>query len=1227
MGSNKFSRALGHLKSTSIDEKIRLLDEQPTNNTSGIYTDEPSTLVTTTLNPELNELDLSQDDTSENGTDTSGLFMPDGTILTEEPPGDTSYILGPMAAMYYTWSYPWTMIGYIRQADRKFVNLGRIDGKLSDWDGSIGNAQSGTGTFISYGQLTPEQALWFRDVQKQPGATNDPSTYNYYAFYPGPPSQAPDEFGRYPCVITGVSKRRDVTTGQLPTPKSINDISTSFPFLNNKTFANIFSLLLGTDDSGIFNSLANSILNSPLGKAGDVFIGYLTGQLPNVIDNNFLGQDYVDMVFANMQVGYDRNGNLISVAGDNVLGSAQNPTYNPTTNQIEVNFNYDFDTNAEAIAKEPEKYNYKPGMNRLAMNIASILGGNYGLDSIPVPLAGWAVQIAKSVGGAKQTPGKITISPSDLQQKNPDLFNQLVNRGDFSADAATKPSQNKQASTEGIKLDPKSAIESIKQNAPPEVKMALEPSMDNFNKLSSSQKTSIMKDMKKQFMSNYSGSNYDMSGVSGSTKKYYQSRFSAMQKDAAKTKFENGYMITQLPNGVVQKSALFPTSNRTTAPKGTGDIALDTIPYEEPSPGPGGYKPPGSYDPNKFYDLKTDPSQLPSPNLPSTGPGRSSNPIDGTKVAASYPTTRTPLDKVGGFKGIPKGKGIYPMDKDGNLYNPQTGLPIKQATKKRKMQIAQHELQGNILSENRKKILREIKKETILPDEKKGKLTGYRPKTYGKLHAQYDTLMQKAENPASFKPMDETTWTKRDKYFNSRISQERKNEVLDHLGTGDHYWEIITETGRKRSEKGLKEKYGDYTLVRKEHLIGDTLLFLVDENGKKETILQSEYSDRIARQHEEPLWEQETLNAPNDPIIKRIRGKLATQIDYPNKPSPMGYPDGPTPQQVDGYHPEYGKRAAYYNALDPQSADAMPLTGDPETDAKVNAQKTPLKKKTKKELKAEARLIQSDWKSEIQIPENKLENKVPTFKKLLDVTKERGIISERMTTSGLGMINYPAEGEVDLSTATPFFTLSGPGNSGTYNVTTKIFGSQRSQYDTIVVRVTSSSSDWSLHPEGPGGEEEFSYLGSGGVGSKTVVIPLDRRYTGLFYAAKNDGSVTFRTTFQRRSPLNVFVPLDDPEANSFIRGGLGGDKERRKRLKDMLESGNKLMVMNGLEPSKTSPGDIELAGSLSGPRNYPGEGVPRDSPRGPYTPLKNYGTDKNPKFMPSGPSVNPWRLA
>jgi len=116
-------------------------------------------------------------------------------------------------------------------------------------------------------------------------------------------------------------------------------------------------------------------------------------------------------------------------------------------------------------------------------------------------------------------------------------------------------------------------------------------------------------------------------------------------------------------------------------------------------PGPRGYKRPGTYDPNKFYNLA--PGSLPSPNIPPTGPGYSKG-IDGTKVAASYPTTNTPLDKVGGFKGIPKGKGIYPMDKDGNLYNPQTGLPIKKAGIKQRTMVAHHEPSGEVLSEKKR---------------------------------------------------------------------------------------------------------------------------------------------------------------------------------------------------------------------------------------------------------------------------------------------------------------------------------------------------------------------------------------------------------------------------------------------------------------------------------------------------------------------------------------------
>ena len=108
-------------------------------------------------------------------------------------------------------------------------------------------------------------------------------------------------------------------------------------------------------------------------------------------------------------------------------------------------------------------------------------------------------------------------------------------------------------------------------------------------------------------------------------------------------------------------------------------------------------------------------------------------------------------------------------------------------------------------------------------------------------------------------------------------------------------------------------------------------------------------------------------------------------------------------------------------------------------------------------------------------------------------------------------------------------------------------------------------------------------------GDNTISLPSSLRVSDLEiyiyqYASNGDFSGGYNPpsyinsiTTKRLSPMSLFVALDDPEANSFIRGGLGGDKERRKRLKDQLEASNELMDKLGLERSKTSPGDIELA--------------------------------------------------
>jgi len=228
--TNKFRRAIHHLKSDQIDDRMDVLEAAPTNSTQNLMTVEPSVQVASTEETVSLGLDFDKGNDDDDGKDTSGIFGSDGTILTVEPDvGDTSYILGPMASMWYSWGN-FTRIGYIRESDRKMVNLGSITGQLGAWDGSS--------DFTSYGQLTVEQALWFQEIGKKDGANND--TPNYRAFYPGPPSSTADAFGRYLAVIVGDAKT--TTTG--------NPRSTSNPINGPEDATTQFSMLAWWDGKG-----------------------------------------------------------------------------------------------------------------------------------------------------------------------------------------------------------------------------------------------------------------------------------------------------------------------------------------------------------------------------------------------------------------------------------------------------------------------------------------------------------------------------------------------------------------------------------------------------------------------------------------------------------------------------------------------------------------------------------------------------------------------------------------------------------------------------------------------------------------------------------------------------------------------------------------------------------------------------------------------------------------
>ena len=236
---NNFTKAMSHLKSNRIDEKINQLEEQPTNNTYGLMTvGDPSH----TVQPpdiEVTELDFDKDNDIDDGRNTSGIFNEQGVILTIEPDvGDTSYILGPMSSMYYGWWNGGTStIGYIRESDRKMVNLGTVPGVFDSWDGTTG--------FNSYGQLTLEQAQWFK---------NTPKKNDYRAFYPGPPSNTPDAFGRYLCQITGTPKEFEKT----PPPYVTNP--TQGPEDPSSQFSGMLNQLMGKL-KGAGNSIGNALNN------------------------------------------------------------------------------------------------------------------------------------------------------------------------------------------------------------------------------------------------------------------------------------------------------------------------------------------------------------------------------------------------------------------------------------------------------------------------------------------------------------------------------------------------------------------------------------------------------------------------------------------------------------------------------------------------------------------------------------------------------------------------------------------------------------------------------------------------------------------------------------------------------------------------------------------------------------------------------------------------------
>ena len=220
MKRNKFSKALKHLKSKKIDEKLKLLDETPTNSMSGVYQVTPDTGDGFRMGPGDPERkfypkadgtwpsgipansgdrvyirkggyfekgkgvvpavqnntprDLSLTYMNANGNDTTTMIRAsDGMVYADLPEGTRNFILGPLVTSY-TQNHmgisgledDFTNLGYIQKDTRQFVLLGRIEGFLDGAKRLNGGARTWDGTatqFTSYNSnFKLEHALWMQ---------------------------------------------------------------------------------------------------------------------------------------------------------------------------------------------------------------------------------------------------------------------------------------------------------------------------------------------------------------------------------------------------------------------------------------------------------------------------------------------------------------------------------------------------------------------------------------------------------------------------------------------------------------------------------------------------------------------------------------------------------------------------------------------------------------------------------------------------------------------------------------------------------------------------------------------------------------------------------------------------------------------------------------------------------------------------------------------------------
>ena len=289
------------------------------------------------------------------------------------------------------------------------------------------------------------------------------------------------------------------------------------------------------------------------------------------------------------------------------------------------------------------------------------------------------------------------------------------------------------------------------------------------------------------------------------------------------------------------------------------------------------------------------------------------------------------LELPGVQEKIEKSDLDYPYRKDSEASIDEFGT--KEEIKNKNMPIKVNLTTSSSLLEShdsdRKRILREIRQPLReIPElPKTTKLKGYRPNFKGKFSPQNTpdvTASKESDDIVSAKNSSRQIWTAKDKFWKGYETTERMNIIYDNLGHGEQYFDrIVGENVRLKTNKSREVQEHLNMLAHKK--------VMREVYGIKELDEQETYVDKV-----------------KDPLFSKVANRLKKEIDYPKKPAPKGYPDK-APPKIDpntGMHPKYGKRYKY-DKLDPQSAEGMPIQGDPEIDANIQ-KATDSKRKARK---------------------------------------------------------------------------------------------------------------------------------------------------------------------------------------------------------------------------------------------------------------------------------------